>query len=50
MPLSNPAIHDYAPTLALKAFYRRHKRAIITINRFSGINTAAALFRASLPF
>ena len=32
------------------AFYRRHRRAVLTINRFSGINTAAALFRASLPF
>ena len=41
---------DYAPTLALAAFYRRHRRAVITISRFSGINTAVPLFKASLPF
>lgn len=32
------------------AFYRRHRRAILTVNRFSGINTAVPLFKASLPF
>ena len=41
---------DYAPTIALTAFYRRHRRAILTVNRFSGINTAVPLFKASLPF
>lgn len=32
------------------AFYRRHRRAILTTNRFSGINAAVLLFKASLPF
>ena len=41
---------DYAPTIALTTFYRRHRRAILTVNRFSGINTAVPLFKASLPF